>query len=168
MLIKTLIIILPCYLTLPERKVQCASVRITNAPKRRPSSAPQTNDPKNNVSSLDSKKPSLRSCLDPDFSPRSRTTQPDQPKIPRPSCACRPLAAQHRDKNLFFRALNHHSPSTPRRGPRAYHEIRRSPLRLVACVSSVVEYFSSIGEVASGPGPAWCVEGGGDGVRCTK
>lgn len=139
--------------------MQCASVRITNAPKRRPSSTATS------LIKFKSQKqqPQVMSCLDPDFSPRSRTNQPDQPKIPRPSSACRPLAAQHSDKNLFFEPATTTRHLPPLREPPAYHEIRRCPLRLVACVSSVLESFHPFRNVLRDRGRrgAWCVVRGG-------
>lgn len=140
--------------------MQCASVRITNAPKRRPSSTATSlikfKSPKNN---------NPRSCpvWTLTFLLGAEQTNQTNPKFPAPALHADRLLHSTATKTCFFEPK-----TTTRHRPRAYHEICPT-LRLVACVSSDVESFSSIQECAPGPGPAadvWCVEGGGDGVRC--
>lgn len=144
-------------------KKNAVCVRITNAPNAA-YQPPKPNGPKNNASShSNSKKKAPGRVWTLTFLLGAEQTNQTNPKIPAPTVHADRSLHSTATKKPVFRAHNHHSSSSLRRRRRAYHERRRPP-SLAACVSSVVESFSSSEEWASGPGPAWCVEGGGDGV----
>lgn len=158
---KTLIM-LPCYLTPPGRKMQYASeLQMPQTPPINPQNPtvrktmpPHTQIPKK-------KAPGRVWTLT--FLLGAEQTNQTNPKIPAPTVHADRSLHSTATKNLFFEptTTTRLRPSAHDAGPIMKGAVRR--LWLLAC-PALWNPFSSSEEWASGPGPAWCVEGGGDGV----